>query len=94
MKNNLEDWRIICKCPESNEDFTRNLQFWNPAKTKWYYYKEAYYSLLYNQICCIWIENGRFYFRHYDVTQTREFIPIFDKFEDLKCYYKKLLNVK
>ena len=94
MKYTIEDWRMICQCPEACEEWTKNLTLWNPKKTRWYYYNGSYYSLLFNQICCIWISEGKYYFRHWNVTQSHEFIQVFDDLDSLKEYYKKILKVK
>lgn len=102
MDLTLNEWKKI-KCNSSivtNTDCVCGLQHTANSlyQENWYKYKNAYYSLIFNQVACVWLQRKDdkvvFAFKHYDVKQSNSVVEYFDNQKDLVCRYVSLLRTK
>lgn len=102
MELTLNEWKIIKHNSSivTNIDCVCDLQ--HTAKSlyqeNWYKYKDSYYSLLFNQVACVWVQKKDnrtvFAFKHYDIKQNNAVIEYFLTQKDLVCRYVQLLRLK
>lgn len=102
MEITLKEWHKI-KCVGASigkSDCMCGLQQASNSlyQERWYKYGNAYYSLLFNQVACVWVQQKDdkrvFAFKHYNITQTSCQIEYFDNVKDLICRYIQLVKSK
>ena len=88
----IEEFRQLCKkCPALQSMYVTGAISTNKYLPKWFKWKNAYYSLLHNQPCCIYKKckdnKCKIACRYMDVAQKNEYILYFNSAFEFKQWY-------
>lgn len=102
MELTVNEWKKIKGCSSIVQKTECVCDLQKTANTlyqeNWYKYNNAYYSLIFNQVACVWLQRKDdkfvFAFKHYDVKQANSVIEYFNTQKDLVCRYIQLVKSK